>query len=526
MRLADALDLSARKKPSKPAIIFQEIKYSYQQLKDMVDRLSGALAEMGVKQGDRVAILLTNSPQYIVSYFAIARIGGVIVPINNFLKADEIQYILNDCEVTCFITSRDYLENLKDVLPELKFLRHIILSQDEGESFAIPQKKDIEISFHSLRKLLEKEPLLVVERSISPEDLAVIIYTSGTTGFPKGAMLNHQNLISNAISCMKAIKIVEKDRFLLFLPMFHSFTQLVCMVLPIYNTNTIILLPRIERKELKRSIVKYRPTIFVGIPAIYNVLINQKLSWLTRWLNPVRVYISGAAPLNKETLLKFNENFRRPLLEGYGLSEASPVVCVNPLDGEKRIGSVGLPIPGVEVKVVNQEGKELPCDEVGELLVRGPNVMPGYYKKPEDNKKTLRQGWLYTGDLARIDEDGYIYIIDRKKDMLLYRGLNIYPREIEDVLHSHPTVNQAAVVGIKHASRGEVPKAFVVLKDGFDITATELKNHCAEKLADYKVPKLFEFVEQFPVSSTGKVLKRELRRQLEEGIIPGKNYPE
>jgi len=525
MRLGDALDLSARKKPSKPAIIFQGIKYSYQQLKDMVNRLSGALVEMGVKQGDRIAILLTNSPEYIVSYFAIARIGGVIVPINNFLKGDEIQYILNDCKVTCFITSKDYLEKLKDVLPDLKFIRHIISIQDEPEIFPFPQK-DTGISFHLLPKLLEKDPLLVVERNIAPDNLAVIIYTSGTTGFPKGAMLTHQNLISNAISCLKAIKVVEKDRFLLFLPMFHSFTQLVCIVLPVYNANTIILLPKIERKELKRNIVKYRPTIFVGIPAIYNVMINQKLSWLARWLNPVRVYISGAAPLSKETLLKFNEIFRRALLEGYGLSEASPVVCVNPLDGEKRVGSVGLPIPGVEVKVVNQEGKDLPANEVGELLVRGPNVMIGYYKKPEDTEETIRQDWLYTGDLARIDEDGYIYMIDRKKDMLLYRGLNIYPREIEDVLHSHPTVNQAAVVGVRHSSRGEIPKAFVVLKEGFKITISELRNHCTEKLADYKVPKSFEFVDQLPVSSTGKVLKRELRRQLAEGIIPEKDYVE
>ena len=526
MRLSDAFDLSCRRKPSKPALIFQGTKYSFQGLKDKVDRLSAALVEMGVNLGDRVAILLSNCPQYIISYFAITRIGAIIVPINNFLKGVEVQYILKDCDAICLITSSDYLKNLNNLLPELKNLKHIILT-DEGEEISpISREKGSHISFYSFPQLMQKEPLRKVERSFAPDDLAVVIYTSGTTGFPKGAMLTHLNLISNAISCLKAIKVVEKDRFILFLPLFHSFTQLVCMILPIYNANTIILLPRIERKELKKSILKYRPTIFIGIPSVYNVMANQKLSWLARWLNPVRVYVSGAAPLSKKTFLKFSGNFRRPLLEGYGLSEASPVVCVNPLDGERKIGSVGLPIPGLEVKVVNQENKELPYDEVGELLVKGPNVMKGYYKRAEETKKTLRQCWLYTGDLARIDEDGYIYIIDRKKDMLLYRGLNIYPREIEDVLYSHPTVDQAAVVGVQHPSRGEVPKAFVVLKEGFEITASELRHHCAEKLAGYKVPKLFQFVEQLPVSSTGKVLKRELRRQLAEGIIPTKNHLE
>jgi long-chain acyl-CoA synthetase len=522
MRLADTLDASTKKKPHKTAIIFQGERYSYQQVLDRVQRLSGALIDLGINQGDRVAILLKNSPQYIISYYAIARIGAVCVPINNFLKGEEIEYILQDCEVSCFITSEEYLERIDAMVSSLHNLKHIILDENEETIKSFAHKINSAIAFHSLHSLYQREPLISVNRDFSAEDLAVIIYTSGTTGFPKGAMLSHKNLISNAQSCLKAIKVVEKDRFLLFLPLFHSFTQLVCVVLPIYNTNTIILIPKIERKELRKSILKYRPTIFVGIPGIYNVLINQKLSWLARWLNPVRVYISGAAPLSKNTILSFNTIFRRPLLEGYGLSEASPVVCVNPIDGVKKAGSVGLPIHNVEVKVVNKEHKELTSNEVGELLVKGPNVMMGYYKKPEDNEKILRHEWLYTGDLARIDEDGYIYIVDRKKDMLLYRGLNIYPREIEDVLYSHPSVEQVAVVGIQHASRGEIPKAFVVLKEGFKITAADLKHHCIQKLADYKVPKLFEFVKQLPISSTGKVLKRELREQLAKGILPHK----
>ncbi len=526
MRLADALDFSTQKKPHKTAIIFQGARYSYQQVLDRVQRLSGALMDLGINHGDRIAILLKNSPQYIISYYAVARIGAVCVPINNFLKGEEIQYILQDCEVSCFITSKEYLEKLDNTVSSLDKLKHIILDEDEETIKSLSSKNESSIILHNFNSLYQREPLTSVNRNFSAEDLAVIIYTSGTTGFPKGAMLTHKNLISNAKSCLKAIKVVEKDRFLLFLPLFHSFTQLVCMVLPIYNTNTIILIPKIERKELRKSILKYRPTIFVGIPSIYNVLVNQKLSWLARWLNPVRVYISGAAPLSKKTLLSFNKIFRLPLLEGYGLSEASPVVCVNPLDGVKKVGSVGLTIHNVEVKVVNKEHKELPPNEVGELLVKGPNVMLGYYKKPEDNEKVLRDGWLYTGDLARIDENGYIYIVDRKKDMLLYRGLNIYPREIEDVLHSHPSVEHAVVVGVQHASRGEIPKAFVVLKEGFKITAADLKQHCIQKLADYKVPKLFEFVNQLPISSTGKVLKRELREQLVNGILPNKTILE
>lgn len=501
--LSGSLERTAKGSPDRAALIWKGEKISYSALWERVLRVTEGLACLGIQPQDRVAILLPNCPEYIYSYYAINRVGGVAVPINNFLKGTEVSYILADCGVHTLITTTSLARNILAHRNELQGLKHLVLLGEMEEDL-----REGSVPFSSL---LEKAPSSEAKGRCGPSDLAVIIYTSGTTGRPKGAMLSNHNLISNIASCMKALEVFPKDCFLLFLPLFHSFTATVCMLLPFHLGCRVVLLESVNRKDIRHAITRYRVSIFVAVPALYNVMCQAKISFLARWLNPIRLYISGAAPLSMEALAGFEKLFRRPLLEGYGLSEASPVVSVNPLSGERKGGSVGLPLPGVEVKVVDEEERELGPGEVGEIIVRGENVMMGYYNQPEATSQAIRGGWLFTGDMGRIDEDGYLYIVDRKKDMLIVRGCNVYPREVEEVLYSHPKVAEAAVIGMMDRHRGEVPKAYVVLKEGMVADEKEIKRFCMERLARYKVPRVVEFRDSLPMTPTGKVLKRELR---------------
>lgn len=502
--IAESLERTAKKYPTRTGVVWKGEKISYAALWERVRSVAQGLLDLGVRPGERVAILLPNCPEYIYSYYAINWIGGVVVPVNNFLTGSELSYILSDCQVHTLITTSSSARSVLPYRGELSSLKHIALVADEDQDLG-----EGSIPFSSLMgaALTDKGK----ERRRNPSDLAVIIYTSGTTGRPKGAMLSNRNLIYNVCSCMKALEIFAKDRFLLFLPLFHSFTATVCMILPIYVGCLTVLLESVNRRDIRHAIARYRISIFVAVPTLYNVMAQAKISFLARWLNPVRLYVSGGAPLSTEVFHKFEKLFRRPLLEGYGLSEASPVVSVNPLQGERKAGSVGLPLPGVEVKVVNGEERELAAGEVGELIVRGDNVMSGYWNQPGSSAQAIRGGWLFTGDMGKIDQDGYVYIVDRKKDMLIVRGCNVYPREVEEVLYSHPKVAEAAVVAITDRHRGEVPKAFVVLKEGMQADEKEIKRYCMERLARYKVPRVVEFRESLPMTPTGKVLKRELR---------------
>jgi long-chain acyl-CoA synthetase len=515
MKLGDIVAEAAQTHSKKTALIFKGQKTSFEEFFKNCDRVANGLLKTGIKTGDKVAILLENRPEYFYSYYGAHRIGAPVVPINNFLKGEEIKYICEDCSVTSLITSpRYYQSEIKPIENKLTTVKSIIIVGDEEEMEDIEYlDSDIQhLEFRTFFDQSSEEPQPTKE--FSAEDLAVIIYTSGTTGHPKGAMLSHRNLVRNSASCMEVLHVTKKDKVLLYLPMFHSFTELVCMVLPVHWGLPIVLIERIDRVEIRAAIKRFRPTIMVGVPSVYSALLGAKLNILQRWLNPIRLYVSGGAPLPVEVIHKFEEKFRRPLVEGYGLSEASPVVSVNPIDGVRKPGSVGLPVVDVEVKVVDDDGKVLGKNEDGELCVRGPNVMMGYFNQPEETANTLKEGWLFTGDVAHIDDDGYIFIVERKKDMLIYRGCNIYPREVEEVLYKHPAVADAAVVGIPDASRGEVPKAFIVLKEGEHATEKELKKFCADHLARYKVPKLFSFEKDLPRTPTGKVLKKDLRKKV------------
>jgi long-chain acyl-CoA synthetase len=446
-------------------------------------------AGYGVGKGDCVGILLKNCPEFIFALYAALKSGATVVPINNFLKAPEIQHILDDCQLKCLITSEDFDETVA----KLQRVTVAPLAELGREAATTPPAWP----------------------PIEPTDLAVIIYTSGTTGKAKGAMLTHANIASNVHSCVKALEETTDDRLTLLLPMFHSFMLTVCIFTPLSMGAGIVLIKSVQPfKAAMREIIRNRATILIGIPQLFQALADAKIPFWLHWVLKLRLAVSGAAPLPGETLTKFDRKFHFPLLEGYGLSEASPVVSFNPIRGVRKAGSVGLPLPDIEVKIVDDHGHELPTGQVGEIVVRGPNVMLGYYNHPEETAAALRDYWLHTGDMGKKDEDGYIFIVDRRKEMLLVRGMNVYPREIEEVLHQFPNVREAAVVPKPDEKRGEVPIAFVSPVDGASLEPNEILRFCREQLADYKIPREIRVVDKLPRTATGKIAKLELKKTL------------
>ena len=505
--LANMLEECTRRYPRRKAILIGRSSVRYRELNAGANCYAHAIrARLNVSPSDRVAILLGNKLHYIYICYGAFKAGAVIVPLNTFLTAPELKYILNDAGVTVLFTSDRFAPVVRKFLEDVPTLRAIVTigREDLGG--------DTWLHEELLKGMPGSNPGLTLEKG----DPAVVIYTSGTTGKPKGAVLTHGNLLSNIVSSALCIRISKRDRVLLILPMFHSFTLNVCILMPVSVGAGIIVVSRLRSIPY---IIKYavlrRATIFIGIPHIYDVMANKGIP---RWLKPfirLRLCVSGSAPLAKSTLEKFEKKFKIPLLEGYGLSETSPVVSFNPLKGVRKAGSVGLPIPGVSVKIVSGEGEELPPGKVGEIAVRGPNVMKEYLNRPRETKETIRNGWLLTGDIGKLDEEGYIYILDRKKDMILFHGMNVYPREIEEVLYAHPSVAEAAVVGKSDKHRGEIPVAVVSLKEDESVDSSELILFCRRYLARYKIPHQIVVVDKLPRNATGKILKRELKRRID-----------
>ncbi len=491
MTLSALLSDRAKKAPRKLCIKFEGKKFSYSEIDNLVTLSAGGLKAIGLKPGERAAILMGNCPQYIISYFAILRAGGISVPLNTFLTPDETTYILRDCNAAILICDKTYSshgEKLKKNLPQMQVLDFNDIPQQETEPY-----------------------------SGSDKETAIFLYTSGTTGFPKGAMLTHKNLISNAEASVKAMEVSRSDRFLLFLPLFHSFAFTTCVLVPIYSGASIVLLKSVKPFSMViKSIFKDRITLFAAVPTIYNILSRKKMpfpiKYLLKFLINIRVCISGAAALPADTIRAFESRFKVPLIEGYGLTEASPAVSVNPLKGVRKPSSVGLSLPGVEVAVVGEDGIKVPAGETGELIVKGPNVMKGYFNKEEETRNTIKDGRLYTGDMARIDKEGYIYIVDRKKDVIIIDGMNVYPREIEDVVMEHPLVEESAMVGIPDNRGSEISILFVKKRDDAIAEERELRDHLKGKVAPFKVPRKIIFIEEFPKTATGKIRKNELRK--------------
>lgn len=491
--------------PNKSAFKYKGKTISYQQLYRQVNALAVNLQQkIQVAKGDRVGLLLKNCPEYVIAYFACLEIGAVVVPLNTFLTADELQYIFNDCQVKVLITAETFQATIKKIQAAVPLpLQIVCMGKKEAGIF-------------SWAEMTEPHPINWPVMPGQPDDLAVILYTSGTTGCPKGAMLTHDNLLANIRSCAKAIELKDSDCFILFLPMFHAFTFTVCVLLPLsIGAKTVILDSVMPFHRVLKSLVVDRITVFVSIPIVYKLLLKAKIpAFFFFWILPLRLCISGGAPLAPEVHAGFERRFKIPLLEGYGLSEASPVVAINPLSDVRRPGSIGKPLPGVEVAIVDENGKEVETNEIGEIVVRGPNVMQGYYNAPELTAQTLKAGWLFTGDMGRVNQDGYLYISDRKKDMILVHGMNVYSREVEEILSAHPQILEVAVVGKKDEHHGEIPVAFVALKKNAELPAKDIIHYCRTHLANYKIPRQVHFMESLPKTASGKISKKELRNLL------------
>ncbi len=506
--LVQMLDSVSSRYAKKTAIVFGAKKITYEELWKNSNKLASSLCNLGVKEFDKVALWLPNCPEFVYAFFAILKIRAVAVPINTMFKREEAKFIMEDCRATALICSIDKVKEAENILSRLEALKYVISLPASKENSAV-------LDFYALINKTDEPPY---RAEISEEDLAEIVYTSGTTGKPKGACLTHKNLLSNVKDCSQIIRVTHKDCFICILPLFHSFASTVCMLLPIYKGGKIVIMRAVRPfKRVIRAIFKNRITVFTGVPSVFNILSEAKFPrlalFLNSLLNPVRLCISGAAALPFDVWYKFEKRFKRKLLQGYGLTEASPVVSLNPLYKERKPESAGVLLPSMQAKIIDKNGNGLAIGEIGELLVKGPNVMKGYFNLPLDTHKTLKDGWLYTGDLAKLDKQGFIYIMGRIKEMINVRGLNVYPAEIEDVLYKHPKVKEAAVVGVLHRHRGEAPVAFVVKKE--EILERELIHYLRDALASYKIPLRVFFKDSLPKNATGKILKIELQKEVE-----------
>ncbi|RNF39393.1 fatty acid--CoA ligase family protein [Planococcus salinus] len=513
MNLVTSVQGIASQEPHRTAYHFMGKGTTYGEFDQSVAKFAGALQELGVEKGDHVAFLLSNTPHFLISLYATMRLGATAVPINPIYSPDEIAYIVKNSDAKVVIALDKLLPLVEKAHLAFPAVADYIMCETEPDLAGKLQQLPTEVKgkVSDFTELLKKAPAIGTEVEVATDDNAVILYTSGTTGKPKGAMLTHGNLYSNARDVGEYLKMTPDDRVIATLPVFHVFALTVVVNAPLMQGAEIVLVPRFNPKEVFDAVKSRKATVFAGVPTMYNFM-YQYPDVDPADFNTVRLAISGGSALPVALLHNFENKFNVRVSEGYGLSEASPVTCFNPVDRERKAGSIGTSIINVENKVVNELGEEVPPGEVGELIVRGPNVMKGYYKMPEETSATIRDGWLYTGDLARVDEEGYFFIVDRKKDLVIVGGYNVYPREVEEVLFTHPGITEAAVVGLPDPDFGEAVHAYVVLKDQ-DLTIDELKSYCAEHLAKYKVPKHIEILDELPKNTTGKILRRALKDQ-------------
>ncbi len=510
LNLATLLEDAATRYPHKTAFIFGETQLTFAQVNGAANQVANGLVASGLAAGDKIALSCFNLPYFPITYFGILKAGGVVVPLSVLLKQDEIAYHLNDSDAKaycCFTGTED--------LPMAQ-MGHAGFSQASActhffEITADPAAPATIAGAATLGSLMAGQRPVFATAQTGAEDTAVIIYTSGTTGRPKGAELTHANLLLNAIVSQKVIGTEAEDTQLIVLPLFHIFAMTCLMNTGIYQGATSVLLPRFDAATVLHLMQKHQVSVFAGVPTMYWGLLNHEDPDVSDVSANLRIAVSGGAALPVNVLEGFEEKFSVPILEGYGMSEGSPVVTFNHRDRERKPGSVGTPVWGVEVKVVDENDQEVPTGEKGEIVYRGHNVMKGYYQRPEANEVTLRNGWMHSGDVAIRDEDGYFFIVDRTKDMIIRGGLNVYPREVEEVMIQHDAVSLVAVIGVPDEEMGEEIKACVVLKDGCSCSGEELQAFTRERLAAYKYPREIEFMAALPMSATGKILKKELR---------------
>jgi len=534
------LDDAAENHPNSTATIFFTRKRSYRSISDAAWRFANGLRRLGVKTGDRVALVLPNSPQFVIAFYGALRAGAVVVPCNPLYTPPELQHQLADSGSTIVVTLSRFYPVVKAAravasrpgAPAPASVEHVIVTNIKEEMPPIlrvlftlaKEKKDGHrqpfagdpgaVSF----KEVLTAPADPFDAGTGPDDLAVLQYTGGTTGTSKGAMLSHRALVANTLQCRAWFTNLRDgaDVAMAVMPFFHVYGLTVVMSLAVQGAAAMILEPQFELERVLKDVQRYRPKLFCGAPRIYNAINNSPLAQKYD-LRSIEACVSGSAPLLVETHRRFVELTGASLVEGYGLTEAAPVTHCNPLfgEGKQKVGSIGIPYPDVESKIVDLETgeQEMPPGEPGELILRGPQLMDGYYKRPEETAQTLRNGWLYTGDIATVDPDGYVSIVDRKKEMIIVSGFNVYPREVEEALATHPAVMDAAAIGVPHPIKGEEVKAFVVLKPGAKATADEIRAHCEKHLAPFKRPKEIEFRDSLPKTLIGKTLRRQLAQE-------------
>ncbi|MER2140745.1 MAG: AMP-binding protein [Priestia megaterium] len=525
--LAQLFEEAVQKNPKKSAIYFLGKKMTFSQLHQDSLKLSSYLIELGLKRGDRVAIMLPNCPQAVISFYAVLLAGGVVVQTNPLYTERELEYQLNDSEATMII-ALDLLYPRVVKMKALTKIKHVVITSIQDylpfpKNIIYPfiqrkqQKISVDVSHtettHLFKRIInESSPAVCNAEGISDEDIAILQYTGGTTGFPKGVMLTHKNLVANATMCSHWLYRCRygEEKVLGIIPFFHVYGLTTVLVLSVLQNYEMVLLPKFDAKTTLKTIHKQQPTLFPGAPTIYIALLNHPD--LAKYnLSSIDSCMSGSAPLPVEVQEQFEKLTGGKLVEGYGLTETSPVTHANFLWKERIPGSIGVPWPDTDAKILSFEtGKEAAVSEVGEIAVKGPQVMKGYWKQPEETEAVMRDGWLLTGDVGYMDDKGYFYVVDRKKDIIIAGGYNIYPREVEEVLYEHEKIQEAVVVGVPDPYRGETVKAYIVLKNGVRCTEEELNEFSRKYLAAYKVPRLYEFRNELPKTAVGKILRRAL----------------
>ncbi len=521
--LHDMFRMAAEGHRGKTALTFYGTTFEFERLQALVEKMAGSLAASGVAKGDRVALMLPNCPQYVISFFATVRIGAIVTQLNPMYVEREIEHILADSGAETIAVYKDMYPRVRNVLPRTS-LKNVIVVDFAGEP------EGLDPGHRSFGDFLATDAPPAPQVPIDPaEDVAALQYTGGTTGVSKGAMLTHRNLVANVQQALDVFiddpgAFSNNQKIMGILPMFHIFGLTCVMLFGIKQGLNQLLLPKFVPQEVMDLVKENSPVMFSGVPTMYMALNSADADLLEYGFGNVRTYNTGGSALPVPLKRSFEEKTGRPLFEGYGLSEASPVTHFNPpFAGEAREGSIGVPVPSTDARIADPETgeREMPVGEPGELVVKGPQVMKGYLNMPEETAQTLRNGWLYTGDVATMDEDGYFFIVDRKKDMILASGYNVYPREIEEVLFEHPDVSEAVAVGVPDEYRGESVKAFVVRRAGSTVTETEILAFCLERLAPYKAPKELEFRLELPKSAVGKLLRRVLADEARAEAVAG-----
>jgi len=515
LNLSTLLESSARTYPSKTAFVFSDHQISYAEANAAANQVANGLQTLGIQAGDKVALSCPNLPYFPIVYFGILKIGAVVVPLNILLKKDEIAYHLNDSDAKAYISfvGNDSLpigQMAKQGFDEALRCEHLFIIMPS------PKMSSPIEGTNTLAQLMQGQSPKFETYQSSAEDTALIIYTSGTTGKPKGAELTHSNLMYNAIISAELMQTRSEDVELLVLPLFHIFAMTVLMNAGIYRGAELVLLPKFDAETVFSLMQKHKVSVFAGVPTMFwglNQYHEPGFDYKSI-ANNLRIACSGGASLPLQVLHDFEARFNITILEGYGMSEGAPVVTFNQLEIGQKPGSVGTPVWGVEVKIVDEQGEEVAAGEKGELCFRGHNVMKAYYKKPEATHKAIKNGWMHSGDIAFRDEDGFFFIIDRTSDMIIRGGYNVYPREIEEVMITHKDVSLVAVIGVPDSKLGEEVKAFVVLKEGASVDEATLIEWTKERIADYKYPRSISFTDNLPMSATGKILKKELRKDI------------